>query len=94
MTVEQSRTETSAYIVAITRVLFPYIVIYPVLSMENILIMPYPLFFFSFLKNVIYELFICLFVCLIIKLFVQRESGVVMIFNQQVAKVQQKRSSS
>lgn len=92
---EQSRTETSAYIVAITRVLFPYIGLYPVLSMENILIMPYPLFFFSFLKKIlIYELFICLFVCLIIKLFVQRESGVVMIFNQQVAKVQQKRSSS
>lgn len=93
MTVEQSRTETSVYIVAITRVLFPYILIYSILNMKNILILSYPPLLFLFLKKyLIYELLIFYF--LIIKLFVQRESGVVMIFNQQVAKVQQERSSN
>lgn len=91
MTVEQSRTETSVYIVAIPRVLFPYILIYPILNMKTILILSYPSLLFLFLKKyLIYELLIFL----IIKLFVQRESGVVMIFNQQVAKVQQERSSN
>lgn len=62
MTVEQSRTETSVYIVAIPRDLFPYILIYPILNMKNILILSYPLLLFLFFKKyLIYELLIFYF---------------------------------